>query len=78
MFSVLLWKEYREHRMVWAAFAFVAAASLLFLPVVMAPGGLDAQPNVRSALRGLIIVLSWTYGLICCRMVKKLERRLTG
>jgi ABC-type transport system involved in multi-copper enzyme maturation permease subunit len=76
MLSVLLWKEYREHRIVWAALAFVAAASLLFLPFVMAPGGLEGQPDVRNALRTLIIVLSWTYGLICGAMLLAGEREV--
>jgi ABC-type transport system involved in multi-copper enzyme maturation permease subunit len=76
MLSVLLWKEYREHRIVWAALAFVAAASLLFLPVVMAPGGLESHPDVRNLLRTMIIVLSWTYGLICGAMLLAGEREV--
>jgi hypothetical protein len=58
MLSVLLWKEYREHRIVWAALAFVAAASLLFLPVVVAPGGLEGHPETRNILRVLVVALA--------------------
>jgi hypothetical protein len=76
MLSVLLWKEYREHRIVWAALAFVAAASLLFLPFVMAPGGLDSHPEVRNVLRVLVVALAWTYGLICGAMLLAGEREV--
>jgi ABC-type transport system involved in multi-copper enzyme maturation permease subunit len=76
MLSVLLWKEYREHRIVWAALAFVAAASLLFLPFVMAPGGLESHPDVRNILRVLVIALAWTYGLVCGAMLLAGEREV--
>jgi hypothetical protein len=56
--------------------AFVAAASLLFLPFVMAPGGLESHPEVPSILRTMIIVLSWTYGLICGAMLLAGEREV--
>ena len=46
MIAALVWKEYREQRIVWAALAFVGAATLFGLPAVMAPGGLDDQPDV--------------------------------
>jgi hypothetical protein len=76
MLSVLLWKEYREHRIVWAALAFVAAASLLFLPFVMAQGGLESHPEVRNILRVLVVALAWTYGLICGAMLLAGEREV--
>jgi ABC-type transport system involved in multi-copper enzyme maturation permease subunit len=76
MLSVLLWKEYREHRIVWAALAFVAAASLLFLPFVMAPRGLESQPDVRNILRVLVIAIAWSYGLICGAMLLAGEREV--
>jgi hypothetical protein len=76
MFSVLLWKEYREHRFVWAALAFVAAASLLFLPFVMAQGGLESHPDVRNILRVLVVALAWAYGLICGAMLLAGEREV--
>ena len=76
MLYVLLWKEYREHRIVWAALAFVAAASLLFLPFVMAPGGLEGHPEVRYVLRVLVVALAWSYGLICGAMLLAGEREV--
>ncbi len=76
MLSVLLWKEYREQRIVWAALALVAAAALLFLPYVTASGALQNQPEFRNNLRIMVIVLSWTYGLICGAMLLAGEREV--
>ena len=52
MLSVLLWKEYREHRLVWAAVAFVAAASLPFLPFVIARRMAKPARLAKSLTRG--------------------------
>ena len=74
MIAAILWKECREHRMVWIALAFVGAASLLGLPAVMAPGGLHDQAHVRGTLVALAVILAWIYGMICGVMLLAGER----
>src|SRR5262245_30248305 len=74
MTHVLLWKEYREHRVVWLALAAVSAAALLGLPALLAPEGLATNANVRDTLRLLTPALAWTYGLVCGAMLLAGER----
>ena len=74
MISSILWKEYREHRVVWVALAVVGAALLLVLPAEMAPGGLDAHPQVREAMFVAAAVLAWIYGVVCGGLLLAGER----
>jgi hypothetical protein len=76
MIHALLWKEYRTQRMAWIALAFVGAASLLGLPAVMAPGGLEGHPDVRVSLQFLTGALAWTYGMICGAQLLAGEREM--
>jgi len=74
MIAAILWKEYREHRMVWAALALAGAALLVGLPFVMAPGGLHDRPEVRWMLCAAAVGLTWLYGLVCGAMLLAGER----
>jgi hypothetical protein len=74
MMQALLWKEYREHRVVWVALAAVSAAAILGLPAVLAPEGLGGNAGVRDTLRVLTAALAWTYGLVCGAMLLAGER----
>ena len=38
MLSVVLWKEYREHRMVWTALAIISGAAVLWLSLALPCG----------------------------------------
>ena len=49
MISAILWKEYREHRMVWIALAFVGALLLVGLPFVMTANGRE-DPSTTCAI----------------------------
>ena len=64
MFSALLWKEYREHRMVWAALALVGAATVLFLSMSFKAGGAVKRP-VTEGQPFLAVALAGVYALIC-------------
>jgi len=76
MISSILWKEYREQRVVWAALAVVGAALLVGLPAVMAPGGLDGHPHVHEALFVAAAVLAWVYGVVCGGLLLAGEREM--
>ena len=74
MISVLVWKEYREHRIAWAALALVGAGTLLGLPAVLAPGGLEGYPDFRWHLCTTAVAVAWAYGMICGAMLLAGER----
>jgi ABC-type transport system involved in multi-copper enzyme maturation permease subunit len=73
MLSVLLWKEYREHRMVWTTLAFISAASLLSLSRMASVGWFGARPDGLES-RLVAIALAGVYGLICGAMMLAGER----
>ncbi|HBI46979.1 MAG TPA: hypothetical protein DDY78_29620, partial [Planctomycetales bacterium] len=69
MLSVLLWKEYREHRLVWTALAFVGAATVLSRSVLLGAGWLEAHSEAREILCALAVMLIGAYALICGAMM---------
>jgi hypothetical protein len=71
MMAALVWKEYREHRVVWLAMACVSALTLL------AVDRFDAAPTAVE--RGVLLLviaaaLAWVYGLVCGGMLLAGER----
>jgi ABC-type transport system involved in multi-copper enzyme maturation permease subunit len=73
MMPAILWKEYREHRMVWVVLAFISAASLLSLSRMASVGWFGARPDGLES-RLVAIALAGVYGLICGAMMLAGER----
>jgi ABC-2 family transporter protein len=69
MLSVLLWKEYREHRLVWTALAFLGAATVLSRSILLGAGWLEAHSEAREILCALAVMLIGAYALICGAMM---------
>lgn len=64
MIRSLLWKEYRETRMVWLTVAILGAMSVFLMPPIMAALQLGGTVEQRSSVVALLVVLNITYGLI--------------
>jgi ABC-2 family transporter protein len=73
MMPAILWKEYREHRMVWGALALVSAATVLTLSSGMAAAWFGAQADGQEG-RFVAIALAGVYALICGAMMLAGER----
>ena len=76
MIAALVWKEYREQRIAWAALAVVGAATLFGLPFLVAPGGLESQSQARDWVAAAVVLVAWAYGLICGAMLLAGEREV--
>jgi ABC-type transport system involved in multi-copper enzyme maturation permease subunit len=74
MMPAILWKEYREHRMVWTALAFLGAATVLSLSYMMGAGWLGRPSETRINLCALAVMLVGAYALICGAMMLAGER----
>ena len=74
MIASLVWKEYREQRIAWAALAFVGAATLFALPELLAPRGLEWEPQARDEVASSVVLVAWAYGVICGAMLLAGER----
>lgn len=68
MIGSMLWKEYREHRAVWAALAAVGLAALVGLPRAFPPEPAQEQ-LYRDGLAGVAVALAWAYGMVCGAML---------
>ena len=68
MMPAILWKEYREHRMVWTALACVGAASVLSLSRMAGAGWFGAHPGGQEG-RFVAVALVGVYALICGAMM---------
>jgi hypothetical protein len=68
MIASLLWKEYREHRAVWATLAVVGAAAIVGLPRAFPPEPAQEQ-LYRDGLAGVAVALAWAYGIVCGSML---------
>ncbi|MGL4553841.1 MAG: hypothetical protein ACRC33_22005 [Gemmataceae bacterium] len=68
MTAAILWKEYREQRAVWAAFALVAAGFVFLLAPLM------ADEEARQFVAVAALVLCWTYGVLSGSMLLAGER----
>jgi ABC-type transport system involved in multi-copper enzyme maturation permease subunit len=66
MLSVLLWKEYREHRLVWTVLAFIEAA---VLSLSLIARWLGAPPGGMEGLCFVAVVLVGIYALVCGAMM---------
>ena len=71
MIATLAWKEYREHRLFWAALACLSALLVAGLWQVLEPAGSLAQGSHKAEiLTALAIILAAIYGLLCgCLML---------
>ena len=76
MIAALVWKEYREQRIAWAALAVVGAATLFGLPIIMEPGGLQDESQARDWIIAAIVLVAWAYGVICGAMLLAGEREM--
>jgi hypothetical protein len=77
MIGALLWKEYREQRIAWAAIALVGAATVYGLPILVAPGrGIASDWQARGYVGAAVIFVAWAYGLICGAMLLAGEREM--
>jgi hypothetical protein len=74
MIRAMLWKEYREHRAVWLTLGVVSVAGLFGLMRLMAPSGVEGDPEARLSLEIVAVFLAWTYGLVCGSMMLAGER----
>ena len=72
MIAALVWKEYREQRVAWAALAAVGALAVFVLPLIDSAENLDHGREAVAALA--VTVLAWAYGLICGAMLLAGER----
>jgi ABC-type transport system involved in multi-copper enzyme maturation permease subunit len=66
MMPAILWKEYREHRMVWTVLAFIGAA---VLSLSLIARWLGAPPDGREGLCIVAVFLVGIYALICGAMM---------
>src|SRR5438067_2431769 len=73
MTGAIWWKEYREHRTVWAAMAAVGAIGLYGLAFVFSQD-MQARRDMREMLCGVAILLSWAYGMVAGAMLLAGER----
>jgi hypothetical protein len=73
MTGAIWWKEYREHRTVWAAMAAVGAIGLYGLAFVFSQD-VQARRDLREMLCAVAILLSWAYGMIAGAMLLAGER----
>jgi ABC-type transport system involved in multi-copper enzyme maturation permease subunit len=66
MMRVLLWKEYREHRLIWLAMAALSGIVLLALfELLDPPGAIPRQSDKREIIAGVGGSLLIIYGFIC-------------
>jgi hypothetical protein len=69
MIRALLWKEYREHRSIWLALAFVSGGGLYGLSRLMVPVWGLSYTGARDSLQSVAVLFAWTYGLVCGAML---------
>ena len=74
MMPAILWKEYREHRMVWAALAFLGAITVLSLSYLIGVGWLGRPSDARITLCAFAVMVVGAYALICGAMMLAGER----
>ncbi len=73
MMPAILWKEYREHRIIWAALALVSAATVPTLSSGVAAAWFGAQADGQEG-RFVAVALAGAYALICGAMMLAGER----
>ena len=73
MISVILWKEYREHRAFWLVFAVLAVGTLIGVPIVFA-SDFERDSGLRESFAVAGLVLAWAYAMICGGMMFAGER----
>ncbi|HEY7156480.1 MAG TPA: hypothetical protein VH575_21110 [Gemmataceae bacterium] len=76
MIQAMIWKEYREHRVVWLALAIVGAAGLFGLSKLMAPESITAGSGAQEMLQAVAAILAWAYGLVCGAILLAGEREM--
>jgi hypothetical protein len=78
MMRTLMWKEYREHRIIWLAMMVVNSGTLLGISGLDETGSLGPGSgpgsSKLSALGPIAVLLAWVYGMICGAMLLAGER----
>ncbi len=69
MTSALIWKEYREHRMVWVALAVLGASIVLSRSILLAAGIPQSYVAPREMVLACAAMLVGAYALICGAMM---------
>jgi hypothetical protein len=66
----LLWKEWREHRLIWLAVAALAVVVVGGSYLALAPAaGIGADQELREILLYAVLILAVAYGLVCGGMM---------
>src|SRR5438270_10772327 len=73
MTGAIWWKEYREHRTVWATMAVVGAAGMYGLAALFAQD-VSTRRDLREMLCGVAVLMSWAYGMVAGAMLLAGER----
>ncbi len=73
MFAALLYKEYREHRSIWLALAVVGVGVSFGIPLLYQPEP-GQVPLFHEMLAISVVILAWTYGVVCGAMLLAGER----
>lgn len=75
MIRVLMWKEYRDHRLIWLTMAVVNIALLLLLMSVAQMAGFGPRDdNLMMPLGPAAVLLVWAYGMLAGSMMLAGER----
>jgi len=70
MIGTLAWKEYREQRSVWLALAVLGIVLMVVLDPMFGP----SSNHRNDVLGGILLVVAFTYGLVCGAMLLAGER----
>jgi hypothetical protein len=65
MIATLVWKEYREQRLVWLVLAVLSAVTLAAAAALLDPGGPAGQSRQAELLLALAAFLTWAHGMVC-------------
>jgi hypothetical protein len=65
MITTLVWKEYREHRVIWLATAIASSLVLVGLVPLLETSGASSHGGRADLLFAAGLFLAWGYGTIC-------------
>lgn len=74
MMRAMLWKEYREHRLIWLTMMVVNSGALLGMSRLDETGGFGQGGSKLVVLGPVAMLLVWAYGMVCGGMLLAGER----